>query len=85
VFKPLLGGSGPGSGGSSPPRSNGRHRRFPSNLSGGSGESFSGFDFAAPPQTKWVVRPVWEEFVRLDAFDLQVSTQPLNHEPNPKP
>jgi hypothetical protein len=54
-------------------------------LSGGSGESFSGFDFAAPPQTKWVVRPVWEEFVRLDAFDLQVSTQPLNHEPNPKP
>lgn len=41
----------------------------------GSGASDLSADFSAPPPptiTKWVARPVWEEFVRLDAFDLEI-------------
>ena len=45
------------------------HRRTDSG-----GSDLSDFNPDAPMTKKWIARPVWEEFVRLDAFDLEVDT-----------
>jgi hypothetical protein len=56
----------------------GGHRRQSSAGSDGYSEQggYNAPSASAPPQTtkKWVARPVWEEFVRLDAFDLEIDT-----------